>query len=68
MLVLSRKPSQQFQIGEDIRVTVVRVDRNVVRIGIEAPDGTPIYRQEILEPAGVGASESDADRPWARFV
>jgi carbon storage regulator len=48
MLVLSRKQGQRFQIGEDIRLTIVRIDRNSVRIGIEAPDGQMIYREELL--------------------
>lgn len=48
MLVLSRKLGQRFQIGEDIRLTVVRIDKNSVRIGIEAPDGQMIYREELL--------------------
>ncbi len=48
MLVLSRKPLQQIMIGPDIRLTVVNVDRNQVRIGIEAPAGIPILRQELV--------------------
>ena len=36
MLVLSRKPLQSIMIGSDIKITVVKVDRNQVRIGIEA--------------------------------
>ena len=35
MLVLSRKLGQRFQIGEEVRITVVKIDRNSVRIGIE---------------------------------
>ena len=38
MLVLSRKLGQGFQIGEEVRITVVKIDRNSVRIGIEAPE------------------------------
>lgn len=48
MLVLSRKLGQRFQIGEDIRITIVKIDRNSVRIGIEAPDDVPVYREEIV--------------------
>ncbi|WP_169974910.1 carbon storage regulator [Tautonia rosea] len=48
MLVLSRKQGQRFQIGEDIRLTIVRIDRNSIRIGVEAPDGQMIYREELL--------------------
>jgi carbon storage regulator len=48
MLVLSRKTSQQIMIGRDIVVTIVKIDRNHVRIGIQAPLGVPILRQELL--------------------
>ncbi len=47
MLVLSRKLGQRFQVGTDIRITVVKIDRNSVRIGIEAPDDLKIHREEI---------------------
>lgn len=47
MLVLSRKLGQRFQVGTDIRVSIVKIDRNSVRIGIEAPDDVRIHREEI---------------------
>lgn len=47
MLVLSRKESQQVMIGTDIRITVVRTDRNRVRLGIEAPGCMTILRGEL---------------------
>jgi carbon storage regulator len=48
MLVLSRKLGQRFQVGPEVRVTVVKIDRNSVRIGIEAPDDVTVYREEIV--------------------
>ena len=47
MLVLSRKPLQSIMIGSDIRVTIVKVERNQVRIGIEAPRDVTILREEL---------------------
>jgi carbon storage regulator len=47
MLVLSRKLGEQIVIGKDIRVTVVQIDGNRVRLGIEAPDHVRILRKEI---------------------
>jgi carbon storage regulator len=48
MLVLSRKLGEKIVIGESIVVTVVKIDRNQIRIGIEAPANVPVYREEIL--------------------
>jgi carbon storage regulator len=47
MLVLSRKLGQRFEIGGEIKVTIVKIDRNSVRIGIEAPDDVTIHREEV---------------------
>ena len=52
MLVLSRKLGEKIQIGEDICITVVDIDRGKIRLGIEAPREVPIFRQELL-PLGV---------------
>jgi carbon storage regulator len=49
MLVLSRKVSESLLIGQDIRITVLKVERSHVRIGIEAPGSTIILRAELAE-------------------
>ncbi len=49
MLVLSRKPLQSIMIGPDIKITVVKVERNQVRIGIEAPRDVTILRDELID-------------------
>jgi carbon storage regulator len=61
MLVLSRKLGQRFQVGQDVRVTIVKIDRNSVRIGIEAPGEVTVYREEIVpqeseRPLNAGAA------------
>jgi carbon storage regulator len=48
MLVLSRKLNEKIVIDGEIVVTVVKIDRNQVRIGIEAPGHVPVYREELL--------------------
>jgi carbon storage regulator len=48
MLVLSRKLGQRVKVGPDVRVTIVKIDRNSVRIGIEAPNDVTVYREEIV--------------------
>lgn len=64
MLVLSRHAGETLYIGEGenrIRVTVVSVDRGKVRLGIEAPQSLPIYREE-LEREGQGPSSDPRTR------
>ena len=47
MLVLSRKPGQSLIIGEDVRVKIVEVRGQQVRIGIEAPSRVSVVREEL---------------------
>lgn len=47
MLVLSRRPGQTIRIGDNISVKVVAVRGDRVRLGIVAPDGTRVDRDEI---------------------
>jgi carbon storage regulator len=51
MLVLSRKVNEKIVIDGNIVVTVVKIDRNQVRLGIEAPGHIPVYREEIVGTA-----------------
>jgi carbon storage regulator len=48
MLVLSRKLGQRFQVGPEVSITIVKIDKNSVRIGIEAPGNVSVYREEII--------------------
>jgi len=47
MLVLSRKVNEQIVIGNNIRMTVVSIRGNKVRIGFEAPLSVPVFRDEV---------------------
>ncbi|MDA8085565.1 MAG: carbon storage regulator CsrA [Nitrospiraceae bacterium] len=49
MLVLTRKSGEAIRIGEDITVSVVEVREGHVRLGINAPQGIRIYREEVYE-------------------
>jgi carbon storage regulator len=60
MLVLSRKLGEKIVIGDNILVTVVKIDRNQVRIGIEAPPDVLVYREEIAPQRAHKPTRSDA--------
>jgi carbon storage regulator CsrA len=47
MLVLSRKQDQAVFIGDNIKVTVVKVQGKSIRLGIEAPEDVRILRGEL---------------------
>ena len=49
MLVLSRKKDESIIINDQIRVTVVEVRGDKVRIGIDAPKDVAVHRQEVYE-------------------
>ena len=49
MLVLSRKPGQKLQIGDNITVTVLEVHGHVLRLGIEAPRDVRVLRAELQD-------------------
>jgi carbon storage regulator len=66
MLILTRRPGERVVIGdEEILVTVMGVSGHTVRLGIEAPQGVSIYREEIWlavkeENRAAAAAEADA--------
>ncbi len=47
MLVLSRKINEEIVIGDNIKVTVLKLKGNTVRIGIEAPNDVRVLRAEL---------------------
>jgi len=49
MLVLSRKPGQKLQIGDNITITVLEVHGHVLRLGIEAPRDVRVLRAELQD-------------------
>ena len=54
MLVLTRKLMERLYIGDDICVTVVRLEGGQVRLGIEAPRNISVVRAELLADGGRG--------------
>jgi carbon storage regulator len=49
MLILSRKPGESIVIDGRIVVKVVRLEGDMVKIGIEAPREVPVHRQEVYD-------------------
>lgn len=49
MLVLTRKRDERVKIGHDVTLTIVEIRGDKVRLGIEAPQGVAIHRQEVYE-------------------
>jgi len=51
MLVLSRKVGELIQLGNQITVTLVKIQGNTVRLGIEAPPSMTVVREELTKRA-----------------
>lgn len=47
MLILTRRVSETLNIGDEVKVIVLSVKGNQVRIGIEAPPDVAVHREEI---------------------
>lgn len=64
MLIVSRKVNEEVVIGKEgnIVVKVISISRNVIRIGIEAPEDIPILRRELLDREPDKGEENAADR------
>lgn len=49
MLVLSRKKNERIMINNDIIITVIDIRGDKVRLGIQAPEGVSVHREEVYE-------------------
>ena len=49
MLIIRRKKSESFLIGDDIRVTILECANDGVRVAIDAPRHVSILREELSE-------------------
>ncbi|MCX7522400.1 carbon storage regulator [Microbacterium sp. STN6] len=64
MLVLTRKPGEKILIGDDIVITLLDSRGDGVRIGIDAPRGITIQREEVVRQvaeANIQAASADVE-------
>jgi carbon storage regulator len=54
MLVLTRRAGEALFLGNDIKVTMIKVRGGQVRLAIEAPSSVSIHREELLPERGRG--------------
>jgi len=48
MLVLTRKVGESIQINDDVKITIIEVKGKNIRLGIDAPKTTKVYREEVF--------------------
>jgi len=58
MLILSRKLNESIVIDGRIIVKILRIDRDTVKLGIQAPVELPVHRQEIFDAIQRGKQQS----------
>ncbi len=66
MLVLTRRINEAILLGEDVRITVLEIEGERVRLGIEAPHSLKILRAELL--AEVRAFNREANQTSLAFL
>jgi len=62
MLILSRRPGESVHVGDDIKITVLSVKGQQIKLGLEVPEHMPVYREEIyLKVQSQNASALELD-------
>ena len=67
MLILTRRVGETLKVGDDVSVTVLGVRGSQIRIGITAPRGIDVYREEIYDKKRDTDKQTD-DKKTSDFV
>ena len=67
MRIISRSLNEGLVIDDNVRVTILEIQRHQVRLGIETPNQEPYYREEVLhfDDDGGLAAETEETQPVA---
>jgi carbon storage regulator len=65
MLLLTRKLGENIRIGDDVKITIVEVKGNHVKLGIDAPPSVKVHREEIYERIQEENRRAQAVKPEA---
>lgn len=63
MLVLSRKKNESIVIDDRIKIVVVEIRGDKVRLGVEAPKEVPVHRQEVYDAIKKASAPIVVDSP-----
>jgi carbon storage regulator len=47
MLILSRRPGESVHLGDDIKITILSIKGQQIKLGLDVPEHMPVYREEI---------------------
>ncbi|MBQ8826632.1 MAG: carbon storage regulator [Oscillospiraceae bacterium] len=67
MLVITRKKDEGFFIGDDVKVTVIEISKDRIRIGIDAPNDVKIVRNELRDTEKLNV-QAAVTKPSADFL
>jgi len=67
MLVLSRKINETILIGDDVKVTLLAVEGDKIKLGIDAPKHIKIFREELLS-ATININQQALNAPTVTFA
>lgn len=49
MLILTRRPGESLYLGENIKITVLGMQGKQVKLGLDVPSDTTVYREEVYQ-------------------